>query len=472
MSSELLSAALPLVDLADNPPGLEELIEEMLAGWDAGEPADALAFLQRYPELLQNREIVLDLAAEEFAYRVQRGESPSAEEFAARFPAYQNSLCSMVLANHFVQSEEPGLLLQVEKKEPEEKEINWPRVGEKFLDFQLLRELGRGGLGRVFLAEQTNLRNRVVVVKLSPRGELEAGILAGLAHQNVVPIYSVHKDANTKLTAVCMPFRGQATLNHVLDRAFQGPGAPAHGRVILEASAIAEELEPFLEQGVQPDPVLLHGTYVEWVIHLGIQMAQALGFVHSRQILHRDLKPSNVLLSPAGQPLLLDFNVSLDERNNDGSGGGTVAYMAPEQLEGLRIRQENKAKKSPADLPDGSTVEYAPPPACPPLPALDARTDLYAVGIILFQLLTGKHPHGPIPWTGKAEEQRRYFAERQLRPLPSIQEALPNEPRSALLEAVVRRCLALRPQDRFASAAELETALRGCLHPPTAGWAG
>src|SRR4029079_17314617 len=106
-------------------------------------------------------------------------------------------------------------------------------------------------------------------------------------------------------------------------------------------------------------------SYVESVVWLGGCLADGLAHAHERGVLHRDLKPANVLLTDEGQPMLLDFNLAEDARAG-GPGaaavGGTLGYMAPEHLEAYR----------------GSPR------------AVDARSDLYSLGVILFELLTGR----------------------------------------------------------------------------------
>ena len=107
-------------------------------------------------------------------------------------------------------------------------------------------------------------------------------------------------------------------------------------------------------------------TYVQAVLWVGSRLASGLAHAHERSILHLDLKPANILLTDDGQPMLLDFNLSIDLKNRPRTPGvgGTARYMSPEQLEAYR----------------GLTRE------------IDGRSDLYSLGIILFELLTGRRP--------------------------------------------------------------------------------
>src|SRR5262249_46995343 len=144
----------------------------------------------------------------------------------------------------------------------------------------------------------------------------EARMLGPLEHPNIVPLLSARGFARAGLAAVCMPFAGAATLDHLFGRAFPHPDSPPprHAGVILEAAR--SEARPGDPGPVQrrPDPCLVHGSYVEGVMHLGAQLADALAYVHECGVCHLDLKPSNVLLSPDGRPLLIDFNLSTAPR--------------------------------------------------------------------------------------------------------------------------------------------------------------
>ena len=191
--------------------------------------------------------------------------------------------------------------------------VVWPQPGETFLGFELVREIGRGTFGRVFLASEPALGGRQVVLKVAPRGGREAEVLGRLRHPNIVPVHSVQVDQTTGLTAFCMPYLGCATLGDVLDRGFAATAPPQSAHIVLEAVRAANA-DLVLPASALPHRHLRRGPYVNSAIHLAAELADALAYAHEQGVYHRDLKPSNVLLSPDGRPLLLDFNLSADER--------------------------------------------------------------------------------------------------------------------------------------------------------------
>jgi tetratricopeptide (TPR) repeat protein len=166
--------------------------------------------------------------------------------------------------------------------------------------------------------------------------------------------------------------------------------------------------------------------FVDAVLALIGQLADGLAHAHRRGILHRDLKPANVLLTDDGRPMLLDFNLAEDTKLRGCAEramiGGTLPYMAPEQL---------KAFRSAAG-------------------ALDARCDLYGLGVILFELLTGRHPF-PVRKGAPRETVPQMLADRA-NP-PSVRALNPAVSRG--VESIVLKCLAPDPTKRYQSAEDL-----------------
>jgi serine/threonine protein kinase/tetratricopeptide (TPR) repeat protein len=329
--------------------------------------------------------------------------------------------------------------------------VGLPAVGDTFLGFRLEQELGRGAFGRVYLARQPDLANRLVALKVSAGPGAESQTLARLQHTHIVPIYSCHRAGS--LQAVCMPYFGATTLVDVLRDLNTRHRLPDSGRELLstvydkqsktlaaadgssttssrsavepEAPAATPALPPLRESTVTLR--MLEGmSYVDAVLWIGARLADGLAHAHERGILHRDLKPANVLLTDEGQPMLLDFNLSEDAARAQAPAahiGGTLPYMAPEHLAAL-----NGGKRP-----------------------VDARSDLFALGLILYELLTARHPFGR--YRGPSMAVLPYMINDRRQPPPLVRPW--NDAVSPAAEAIVRRCLEPDPARRYQSASEL-----------------
>ncbi len=267
--------------------------------------------------------------------------------------------------------------------------------------YEVQEEIGRGGMGAVYRAWHPARRGHVALKVIHPHladGERserlrqaflrEGGVLMSVAHENIVSCYDVNETAHEGRPALYMAL--ELLEGETLARRLErGPLAPA------EALRVARALARALEA--------LHG--------------------HTPRVLHRDLKPANVFLTAGGGTKLLDFGLAAvaDWKLTQVSAfaAGSRPYMAPEQFDGLRQCTE--------------------------------RSDLYSLGVTLFQALTGRCPF-------EAEtDQGFYEAHREQSP-PALVEAHPGlerGPLSEALENVVTRLLAKRPEERYASAADL-----------------
>src|SRR5262249_22472619 len=238
--------------------------------------------------------------------------------------------------------------------------------------------------------------------------------------------------------------RGGATLHHVLagasPRGDRPP--PGGGRVMLEGGRAAEQPgDPPLNLG-GPAAYLTQGSWVNAVAHVAERLASALAVVHAHGICHRDLKPSNVLLDAAGRPRLPPFNLSEDERLDRKQVGGTLPYMAPEQLRFCLPSAEECSKP-------------------------DVRADLYSLGVILYELLTGRLPFEPVSTKLSREEQATRLLERQKQGFVPLRRR--NRDVSRRLATLIESCLAFDPMDRPAAAEGLAKALRHILTPRRVG---
>lgn len=420
--------------------GANRLVDAVRRRWQQGEQPNASRVLESHPELQRYRSVVLNLAYTEYRARLDAGESLDAETFAQRFPSLEKSLYLLI--------EVHGLLSHDPELQHFQESVCWPEAGDRFLQFDLTTEIGRGTFGRVFLATEPALGGRQVVVKVAPHGGGEAEIIGRLRHPNIVPIYSLQEDEDSKLTAFCMPYLGRATLCDVLDQSFIDGQPPIRARAILDAvAAVNDGFES--QESLSPALVLRQGSYVNGVIHLAAQLADGLAHSHGRGIFHRDLKPSNVLVTPEGRPLLLDFNLSIDSHRAAWKVGGTLPYMAPEELANL-ARQEAESRA----------------------PSYDPRSDIFSLGVIVYELLTGKLPFGAIPKNCSVSEAASQLRRQQTDGPEPIREL--NDRADRGLTRLVESCLAFDPDCRPETAEELAAAFHRELSLPRRGrrWIG
>ncbi|MFD3507152.1 serine/threonine-protein kinase [Nocardia sp. NPDC058666] len=252
-------------------------------------------------------------------------------------------------------------------------------IGQRIGDFELLTGLGSGAFARVFLARQRSMQ-RLVAVKISADRGTEPQTLAQLDHDYIVRVFDQQlldtdsaPSGSRRLRLLYMQFLPGGTLLGLLRWVRATAPADRSGRLLLDAvdAAMEEkgEIRP-TDSSVRAEIAAL--SWPETVAWLGRRLAEALDYASSHGVLHRDVKPANVLLTAEGVPKLADFNISFS-RTIDGTSpvayfGGSLSYMSPEQLEACH-----------PDL--GRTAGD-----------LDTRADIYSLGVVLWELLTGAKP--------------------------------------------------------------------------------
>ncbi|HEU0069141.1 MAG TPA: serine/threonine-protein kinase, partial [Nitrospiraceae bacterium] len=395
-----------------------------ISTWSAPAAAAAGQVVRPLELAHAEKEHVLNRALDEYCQLQEQGSKVSPSQFCDRYPSYRHSLRRLIDVQDVLEGVEID-------------EFDWPPVGAEFMGFHLLGELGAGAIARVYLAIQPELGGRFVALKVSHGRGDEANTLGKLSHPYVVPVYSVAYDPQSQLNVVCMPYQGSATLADVLDLAFVSKRPPRLADVILEAGRRREEFVPTKSSDKKQravHPVLMRGSYVDGVALLGQQIAEALAYTHAQKILHRDLKPSNVLLRPDGVPMLLDFNLSIDLSTEQTRVGGTLPYMPPEQIRDVHVQPFHKDRLD------------------------DPRSDLFSLGVILYELLTGRLPFGDPPSQIPPREAAEAYLAKQQQPPTPLRQLNPAVDRH--LATLVHRCLELDVQLRPASAQELVDSLR------------
>jgi serine/threonine protein kinase/Flp pilus assembly protein TadD len=318
-------------------------------------------------------------------------------------------------------------------------QLHFPDAGQQLFGFRLRGELGRGAFARVYLAEQADLAGRPVVLKVSAIDGDEPQTLAQLQHTNIVPIYSVHEDAQAGLRAVCMPYFGGASLSNVLEKVFAGSPRPTRGDQLVSALRAAAAPAAAAVAGPTPLDALRDMGYDRAAVWVVERLARALHHAHQRGVIHRDIKPSNVLLAADGEPLLLDFNVSESAHGTLAKAmlGGTVAYMSPEHLRAMADHEAAGARGA------------------------DHRADIYSLGMVLYEMLAGARPFQQTGSYSAARTEMLAMAQERSLSVPSLRQKRPDAAWS--LESVVRHCLATDPARRYQTAEQLAEDLRRVL---------
>ncbi|WP_405487524.1 serine/threonine-protein kinase [Nocardia sp. NBC_00511] len=315
-------------------------------------------------------------------------------------------------------------------------------VGDRVDDFDLLVELGAGAFARVFLARQRSMQ-RLVAVKVSQNHGTESETLAQLDHENIVRVFDQRLLADRELKLLYMQYLPGGTLSRVLAGVRSREPGDRDGGLLLEAVDAAMRDKGGLVPSESDTRAAVSGlSWPETVAWLGSRLARALDYAVGNGVLHRDIKPANVLLTADGVPKLADFNISFSMHVAGTSPlayfGGSLAYMSPEQLAACH-------PQLPATAED-----------------LDGRSDVYALGVVLWELLTGRRPFDDESRAGDSESslermlrlRTHAIDERHLAELPA--DCPPT------LRRVLVKCLAPRREDRWPNGAALAQQLDLC----------
>jgi len=409
------------------------LAESLIAQWGQSGQPDMVVTLRQHPQLLRKRSLLLNLAIAEYKARRRSAGDLDLEKHCDRFQEFgssiQRSIQRQLEVQRFV-DEQPELLEDLDG-------ANWLEAGATFAGFHILEELGVGATARVYLCREAAVGNRPVVVKVTPFPSVEASVLGRLNHQHIIPIHSADFVDDYDLHYVCMPYCGRSTLLDLLDVAYQD-GCPRTDHCIAIAAdrwTSDDNRLPRREKRRQFIEHCRYGTYVDGILNLAIQIAEALDHAHQQGILHGDLKPSNVLLTPSGRPLLLDFNLSRDYASTPRICGGTLPYMPPEHLQVVA-----------GDLPQGDNVRS------------DVTSDIYSYGALLFELLAGVTPVRKLGDACDSSTMAKRLLARIQQGVGSIRQHNPLVSRR--LESIVLRCLAIDRQARPTTMAEVKRILQ------------
>lgn len=359
--------------------------------WSVGQTIVVEEYLERLPELAAENSAVYALAMSEHITRFGSNSAIDRRALVSRFPQLANYISQK--SGKLVSEEGPSQLTEGDALQTESFQ---PQSSDKVLQarYRIQRLLGEGSFGSVYLALDLELERQVAIKLPKPARFQRAGdsdmyltearTVAALHHPHIVPVYDMGRTSDGSLFVVSRFIEGQT-------------------------------LEQFARERV-PE--------IQTVVRLLAPIAQALQYAHSQRIIHRDVKPANILIEQASQlPFITDFGLAIREEDLGRTpGGGTPAYMSPEQVRGEGHR-------------------------------LDGRSDVFSLGVILYELLTSCRP-----FRGSTNNELFHQIISVEPPAPrSVKQNLPVE-----LERICLKALSKQVSHRY-TAAEFADELQGWL---------
>jgi eukaryotic-like serine/threonine-protein kinase len=348
----------------------------------------------------------VDQLAEDFLERYRRGERPSISEYCQRYPAVADEVADVIRVLLLMEN-----LGEQTNQSAEEPAFALPR---QLGSYQLIREIGRGGMGVVFEAIQEELGRRVALkvlpnaAMLKPvqleRFQREARAAAQLHHTNIVPVYGVGVQDGIHYFA----------MQHI-----EGRSLDVIVKEVREERSESQSKDTIRDAITTQSTIAGHSTrttHARTIARIGLQMAEALAHAHLLGVLHRDVKPSNIIIDTEGRAWLSDFGLATSESTEPltqtGDIVGTLRYIAPERF------------SDPGD----------------------ARCDIYSLGITLYETLTLR--------LAFEETDRAKLIHAILREEPVAPRQLDaSQPRD--LETIILKAIAKEPGHRYQTAQAL-----------------
>ena len=351
------------------------LVANLISSWRSGIRPDAKQCITKFDWLRDDKSAVIDLAYEEYCLRTEAGESVDTSQFCGLFSSvFQESLYRRIDVHCMISEDlQPDYVVE----------------SALIPGFEIVRQIGRGSFEVVYEALELRLGMRRVAIKVTSLGDREARILGQLDHVGIMPVHSVF-DIPDGRSAICMPFLGTDTLGSTIRRV---------------------------------GPLSMPTT-----LRFAIEIAQALQHAHSRHVLHLDLKPHNILIDQYDRPILMDFNLASDRLTKHSHVGGTLHYMAPEQLKSLVLKH-------------GKTR------------SLSEKSDVYSFGVMLFEMIMGHRPFECTDVMADSFEHARVLVQQQLSSERVIN--LLRRHTSNGISSIISRCLAYLPDARYQSVGAL-----------------
>ncbi len=354
-------------------------------------------------------------AIREYESAIDAGNKLERKAFLGKYPEIADELAEYLEGLSYLHAAAPAFSIAA----PQSRATSEP--DETLGDFQLVREIGRGGMGVVYEAIQISLGRRVAL-KVLPmaatfdsrqlrRFENEARAAASLHHTHIVPVFGVGCERGVPFYA--MQLIDGRPLSEIIDYLRKHPRPAAGTDTAMAAVSVTKQATD-------------SSAFFRTVATLGVQVADALEYAHQMGIVHRDIKPANLILDGRDHIWITDFGLARIQTSPSatlpGDVVGTLRYMSPEQAAGSAV--------------------------------VDPRSDVYSLGATLYELLTLQ----PLFDGSDRRECLRKIQEDEPVALRKLNKSMPSE-----LETIVLKAVAKSPGDRYASARELGDDLRRFL---------
>ena len=364
-------------------------------------------------------------ASREYLAELEAGQTPDRKAYLARFPELAAALSECLDGIDLAQS------LRPEPPTPSSAEFAGKPVG----DFEILNEIGRGGMGVVYEAIQLSLGRRIALkvlpfaaaldAKQLQRFKNEAHAAAQLHHSNIVPVYAVGCERGVHFYAMQL-IQGRP-LSAVIEEMRDGLSAPPEAASTGTTAANRQNATQANDDLRTSQRSRHDRQSFRTAARIAMQVAEALEYAHESGVIHRDIKPANLLIDSRGSVWVTDFGLAHGLTDvgvtQTGDMVGTLRYMSPEQASGQRT-------------------------------PIDHRTDVYSLGATLYELLTLQ----PIfPGQDRAKLLHQIFHE-EPRPPRQLNRLIPVE-----LETIVLKATAKSPVDRYATAGDMAADLKRFL---------
>ncbi len=405
--------------------------------------------LRVQPRSASNTDSIQAELVEQFLQRLEAGETLDPSDFAAQYPEHAGALRQLLPALQMMA--ELSRSAARDRSSPLSDAISGPELGVVG-DFRILREVGRGGMGVVYEAEQMSLGRRVALKVLPWAAALDSRQLqrfknethaaASLHHRNIVPVFGVGCERGTHYYA--MQYIDGQTLAAVIGDLRRGNACGWTGFTVEPRDRRAEpsSVTPSSAgKGTEPSTAAGLGRF-RAAASLGIQAAFALDHAHELGVVHRDIKPANLLVESISPRALRGAGVEAE----DGRLWVTDFGLA-------HCRQGPVGLTVTGDLL--GTLRYMSPEQAVAQPTgVDHRTDIYSLGATLYEFLTLE----PTFDGHDRQELLRQIALEEPKPLRKVNRAIPSD-----LETIVQKAMAKNPAERYATARELANDLQWFL---------